>query len=93
MARLSFDIPDEHIPVLLDAFAAVYNYQDQIEDPNEDVVRLIPNPESKQQFAKRRIINFIKNTYTKHKSDMDIMAAREQSRLDTLATADSFTEV
>lgn len=62
MAKLSFDIPDGQLKRVLDAFATAYGYQEKLPGkpkpdgtPGPDV----DNPESKETFARRIIIEFI----------------------------------
>lgn len=60
---ISIEIPDGQINRVTNAFAAVYGYRDKIPDPNTtDVVMYIDNPQTKRQFTKQQIIEFIKRT-------------------------------
>ena len=52
MARISIDIPDNILTRVVNGFCSNYGYQDTIDG--------IPNPETKQQFLKRKIIEFVK---------------------------------
>lgn len=55
MAQINLNIPDPILPRVLNAFAKQYKYSPTLEDGS-------PNPETKQQHAKRRIVEFIKRT-------------------------------
>ena len=48
-----------------DAICLVYNYQDEIEDGDEG---MIPNPETKNQFANRQILRYLKEIHKKYKT-------------------------
>jgi hypothetical protein len=62
MVQFTINIPQERVADLLDAFAVQYNYQAEIDDPNNPDV-MIPNPVSKAQFAKNTIKTYIKEVY------------------------------
>jgi hypothetical protein len=57
MADITITIADDKLQERIEDFALVHNYQDQIED---DEGNFIPNPQSKAQFAKMCIKNYIK---------------------------------
>jgi hypothetical protein len=59
MATISFAIPDDVLPRVLDAFAEMYGYQDQVSDP-ANPGEMIPNPQTKAQFARRKIIDYVR---------------------------------
>ena len=60
---ITIEIPDEQIDRVADSFASVYGYQNKIPDPNiTDGIVYIDNPQTKRQFAKQQIIEFIKRT-------------------------------
>lgn len=53
MATITITIPDNITPRVINGFARRYNYSPTLEDGS-------PNPETKAQFAKRKVIEFIK---------------------------------
>lgn len=53
MASITITIPDAIAPRVLSGFCKRYNYLPTLTDGS-------PNPETKAQFAKRKIIDFIK---------------------------------
>lgn len=59
MANISITIPDDKVSELLDAFATEYGYQDTIGGQ--------PNPQTKAQFAKSKLIEFMKSVYKSSK--------------------------
>lgn len=56
MATITVTIPANITPRVIDGFCKRYHYQEFL-----DVEHTIPNPETKAQFAKRRVIQFIKD--------------------------------
>lgn len=61
---------------LADDFAAVYHYQDMIPSPGDPDL-LIPNPETKQQFALRKITEFIRSVHETSKVQLGVHAAQQ----------------
>jgi len=56
---LTFTIPESKVPELVNAFGA--DYQDTIVNPEDpDSVEMIPNPQSKGEFATQVLITDIK---------------------------------
>lgn len=53
MAQITINIPDAIQERVLNGFAKHYNYSPTLENGD-------PNPETKAQFAKRKLIEFIK---------------------------------
>lgn len=90
MANITFTIPDEHMGELIDAFASVYKYQEMIQDPDVSEPSEIPNPQSKEQFAKDTIRNHIRNTYIKYKAKIDAEAASAVTTTTASSIADTF---
>jgi len=54
MAQITITIPDAILPRVINGFARRYNYSPILEDGSS-------NPETKAQFAKRKLIEFIKS--------------------------------
>lgn len=61
--KITFTIPANIGADLIEAFAKKYWYNEQI---NKDGV-LIPNPESKQQFAKKQVRKYLEGVYVAYK--------------------------
>jgi hypothetical protein len=89
MATISINIPDAVQPRVLDAFAATYGRPEEIPDPNHtptgpgDVV-MIPNPETKAQFAKKMLQQHVREVLTAHEASAEAEAAR-QAKADQIA--------
>lgn len=60
MAQLTITYPDGMAQRIVNGFSAAHNYQAQIRDVSN---QLIDNPESKAQFVKRKIIEFIRESW------------------------------
>lgn len=56
MATLSFTIPDKALATVLDAFCSKNGYLPVVLDANG---KPVVNPESQQQFLKRKVIEFV----------------------------------
>lgn len=76
MADITVTIPDGILTRVMDAIGAEYNY-----DANK-----LPGPpvETKGQFAKRQVIEFLKRTVKDHEGSL----AAKQAREDTYADVD-----
>lgn len=57
---------------IVDAFCAVYNYQTTIPDNGGT----IPNPENKNQFAKRMLARYVKDVVKGYEANLAAEAAR-----------------
>jgi len=78
MATITFNIPDDKIQDIINAFASSINmYYDQVNNPDFDPSKpedpttnpkTIPNPVSKSKFTKQCIIDYIKRTVKEHKA-------------------------
>jgi len=53
MTQITINIPDAVAPRVINGFAKRYNYATTLEDGSA-------NPETKTQFAKRKILEFVK---------------------------------
>ena len=76
MAQFVINIPDNKINEIVDILTIRFGYNEDIDNPDFDDQeptdpvenpRTIPNPESKVQFSKRMVINFIKTQYREAK--------------------------
>ncbi len=65
MAQITFNIPDAISVEILDAFCAANDYRNTIVDANGND---IPNPETKQQFAKRTLRQIYTGPFRNQKS-------------------------
>ena len=65
MAQITINIPDAIASRVINGFAKRYHYSPTLEDGT-------PNPETKAQFAKRKVIEFIKQAVR----EAEIEAAR-----------------
>lgn len=63
MASINITIPDDKIDSVVDAMCEYFGYQTSIVD---DEGGAIPNPETKNQFAKKQLKQFIKKVYRKN---------------------------
>lgn len=75
MATLTFTIPDAALPRVVDAFATAYGYQALIGDPP------VANPETRGQFMRRHVMEFIKNTV----QAVEVNVAAETARATEIA--------
>jgi hypothetical protein len=65
--QFTITIPDDKLNFILDSFASVYNYSSTILDENGDETS---NPESKEVFAKKTILAFIKEVHESAKTKL-----------------------
>ena len=75
MATISFQIPDAALPRVVSAFAAAYGYQDLVGDPP------VQNPETRAQFMRRCIMEFVRNTV----QAVEVNVAAETARATEIA--------
>lgn len=78
MPTVSFDFTAPHLAILVDALCAGYEYKAEITNPNPDTPGMIPNPETRQQFARRmmkRIFKEIADNYQIQQRDRTAIAA------------------
>jgi len=67
--RLTIDISDNQANRVIDAFASLYSYPEQVQDPNvTDRLEYIPNPQSKAQYARQCIINHVKRVVREYET-------------------------
>lgn len=72
MVQIVLNIADDQAPRVFDAVAKNYNYQEEIAFGNKKV----PNPENKQDFTTRKIIEFLQD----HVKSYEVSAAVEVAR-------------
>lgn len=79
MASITITIPDTIAQRTLNGFCKYYGYLSTLTDGS-------PNPETKMQFAKRKLIELIKNAVrnaeTENASEAAIIAARNSVDID-----------
>ncbi len=83
MASITFTIPDAEAARILDGFAAHHKYQDDVpnpdfdpDDPAETDPPTIPNPQTKVQFLKRKIIEFVQASLKAEETRSAVATAR-----------------
>lgn len=79
MANITLTIPDDKIQRIITAFTKEFGYQDNI--TNEDGTTS-PNPETKAQFTKRMVIEYIKQTTRNYEANIAAGAARVSTNAD-----------
>lgn len=82
MASITLTIPNSEAARVLDGFAAYHRYRVTIDNPDYDPnvegsLVTIPNPETKIQFAKKKIIEFIKESVSAAEERATLEAARD----------------
>lgn len=75
MANITLTIPDAQLARVVSAFSIAYGYQDTIPgatpaDPP------VPNPETRAQFMRRHIMEFVRNTVQAVEANVAAEAAR-----------------
>lgn len=76
MASIQITIPDGVAARVTDGLAGQYNYQATIPAPNP-LNPPVPNPETKAQFAKRMVANFIKDSVKAYEATQAARIARD----------------
>ena len=74
--KLEIEIPDDKKDRVLSGICGQNGYQETVPDP-ENAEATIPNPESKDVFAKRIVMQFIKNNIITYEANRDIEAAKQ----------------
>lgn len=70
---ITLTIPDEKMSMVIESICANYNYQATIQQPDGS---MIPNPETKAQFAKKIVAFFIKENVKAYKANQAAQEAR-----------------
>ena len=81
--EIKITIPNNKKDAIIEAFAIQYNYQEELEDANGN---MIPNPQSKKVFTANIIKSFIREIYKAVKIK-EVNTAIQKARDD----ADNFT--
>lgn len=68
MAQITIDVPNAVLARVLDAFAKMYGRPETIPDPANPTGPQIPNPQTKAQFAKMKLADFIKDVVKGHEA-------------------------
>ena len=75
----TINIPDEQVDLVKDAYSYVYDYPEQVEDENGDMVN---NPESENAHALRRVREQLKDkiidTAKRYKAQTAVASAKQQ---------------
>jgi hypothetical protein len=72
MAQITISIPDAVLPRVLDAMASAYGYSATLPDGS-------PNPQSKAQFARQQLANFVKQTVAEQEVRAAVAAASQSA--------------
>lgn len=86
MASWTMEIDNAVAQSLINAICSTYGYQEKILDP-QDPTKEINNPETKAQFSKGIVKNFLKEVYIGYKINIAKDAAQ------TTAESDAETEI
>lgn len=69
MAEIKITIPAASLTRVLDAFAGTFGYQTTING--------VANPETKEQFAKRQTLEWVRRVVMSYEADRDAKTARD----------------
>ena len=70
MATLSIEIPNPVAARLMNAIAAQNGYQETVNIGTEEVPEIVPNPQSKAEFAKQWVILQLKHQVRHYESQI-----------------------
>jgi hypothetical protein len=73
MVVLKINIPDDKLQGIVNGFCKKYQYQEYIIGPGGTPVS---NPESKVQFAKARLLDYVKSMYIELKVELEVAATQ-----------------
>ena len=76
MAELKVNIPPPQLTRVLNGFSYQHGYQDQIDDPANPGT-LIPNPQTKSEFTKDKLKEFVKESVKAYEGSNAGKAARQ----------------
>ena len=74
MAKITLEIPDDKLQEVVDSLCATYGYQAKILDKDG---KEIINPETPAQFAKRQVVQFVKEVVKSSRINKAAAIARE----------------
>ncbi len=75
---ICINIPEDQSNRVIDAVTSIRKYRVQVEDPN-NIGLFITNPESKVQFMKRVLVEFLKDHVSSFEGNRDANLARRQA--------------
>jgi len=73
---ITFRVPIAMYPMIVEAFAREYQYQDEIPDP-DDPTQTITNPQSKEDFFLYQVIKFVATVAKDNTPSLDAAKAAE----------------
>lgn len=81
MASITFTIPDDQTDRVINTFATYHAYQDTVANPGHNPAdpeseETIPNPMSKAQFLKAKIVKFVLDAVRAQEQSVAILAAK-----------------
>lgn len=77
MAQITINIPNGVVQRTLDAICGKNGYQEEINQGTEDAPDMIPNPQTKAEFAKAWIISVVKHQVKIYESEQAAITARQ----------------
>jgi hypothetical protein len=81
MATISITVNNAQLATVVDAMASVNNYQELIGGE--------PNPESKSDFARRMLVQYVREVCKAYKVSQSVETARVQALVDGEELADN----
>lgn len=72
--KITINIPDNIAESVVDAFAEAYGYQTELVAGDGTAS---PNPQTKTQFAREKVVSFVKEVYKAHQLTLARLAAEE----------------
>jgi hypothetical protein len=63
---LRFNIPDDQVNTVIEAICFVYQYPEFVRNPETGSID-VPNPETKSQFARRQVVEFMQNAVKEYR--------------------------
>lgn len=76
--NLCLDIPNSQKDRVINSVTTLKKYKSQVRDP-DNRGQFIPNPESKQQFVKRMLVEYLKNHVAAFEGDRDAEISRKRA--------------
>lgn len=84
MATITITIPDNQVARVLDAFAARYGWPATVVNAQNQQVA---NPETKAQFARQRVADYVRGVTVAYEADRDADAARAAAAANAIQVA------